>query len=117
MTYFGQEVGEPARGAEGFGGEDNRTSIFDYWGVPEHQKWMNNGAFDGGQLGTEQKELRNYYVKLLQFAGTSEAIAKGELWEVPTGGNMNQIAHRLNLGAISLGAPHGGARCMAAFRR
>lgn len=90
MTYFGQEVGEPARGAEGFGGEDNRTSIFDYWGVPEHQKWMNNGAFDGGQLGTEQKELRNYYVKLLQFAGTSEAIARGELWEIPTGGNMNK---------------------------
>ncbi|PIH03982.1 hypothetical protein CS542_01975 [Pedobacter sp. IW39] len=24
---FGQEVGEPGRGAEGFGGEDNRTTI------------------------------------------------------------------------------------------
>lgn len=89
MTYFGQEVGEPARGAEGFGGEDNRTSLFDYWGVPEHQKWMNNGAYDGGGLGTEQKELRNYYVKLLQFAGASEAVAKGEFWEVPVAGNMN----------------------------
>lgn len=90
MTYFGQEVGEPARGEEGFGGEDNRTSIFDYWGVPEHQKWMNNGAFDGGKLGTEQKALRDYYVKLLQLAGKSEAIAKGELWEIPVSGNMNK---------------------------
>jgi len=90
MTYFGQEVGEPARGAEGFGGEDNRTSIFDYWGVPEHQKWMNNGAFDGGGLGTEQKALRDYYVKLLRLAGTSEAIAKGKLWEIPVAGNMNK---------------------------
>lgn len=90
MTYFGQEVGEPGAGAEGFGGEDNRTTIFDYWGIPEHQKWMNKGAFDGGQLGEEQKALRNYYVRLLQFAGSAEAIAKGEFWEMPAGGNMNQ---------------------------
>ena len=90
MTYFGQEVGEPGAGAEGFGGEDNRTTIFDYWGVPEHQKWMNKGAFDGGQLGEEQKALRNYYVKLLQLAGSAPAIAKGEFWEIPAGGNMNQ---------------------------
>jgi glycosidase len=89
MTYFGQEVGEPGRGAEGFGGEDNRTTIFDYWGVPEHQKWMNGGKFKDGLTG-DQKLLRDYYVKLLQFAGASEAIAKGELWEIPVGGNMNK---------------------------
>jgi glycosidase len=88
MTYFGQEVGEPGRGAEGFGGEDNRTTIFDYWGVPEHQKWMNGGKFKDGLTG-EQKQLREYYVRLLKFAGASEAIAKGELWEIPVAGNMN----------------------------
>lgn len=90
MTYFGQEVGEPGAGAEGFGGEDSRTTIFDYWGVPEHQKWANKGAYDGGKLGEEQKALRNYYVKLLQLAGSSAAIAEGELWEIPVGGNMNK---------------------------
>ncbi|WP_158797091.1 alpha-amylase family protein [Pedobacter sp. L105] len=90
MTYFGQEVGEPGRGAEGFGGEDNRTTIFDYWGVPEHQKWMNGGAFDGGRLSAEQKELRGYYARLLQLAGASEAIAKGQFWEIPVAGNMNK---------------------------
>ena len=90
MTYFGQEVGEPASGAEGFGGEDNRTTIFDYWGVPEHQKWMNGGAFDGGQLGTAQKALRDYYVRLLQFTASSAALAKGEFWEIPVNGNMNK---------------------------
>jgi len=89
MTYFGQEVGEPAIGAEGFGGEDNRTSIFDYWGVPEHQKWMNNGTFKDGLTGG-QKLLREYYVRLLTFAGGAEAIAKGEFWEIPVNGNMNQ---------------------------
>jgi len=90
MTYFGQEVGEPAHAAEGFGGEDNRTSIFDYWGVPEHQKWMNGGAFDGGNLGTEQAKLRAYYVRLLSFAGSADAVASGKLWEIPVGGNMNK---------------------------
>ena len=38
MIYFGQEVGEPGAGTEGFSGKDGRTTIFDYWGVPEHQK-------------------------------------------------------------------------------
>lgn len=55
MIYFGQEVGEPGLGVEGFGGEDGRTTIFDYWGVPEHQKWVNNGKFDGGNLSPDQK--------------------------------------------------------------
>ena len=43
MIYSGQEVGEPGHGTEGFSGDDGRTTIFDYWGVPEHQKWLNNG--------------------------------------------------------------------------
>ena len=90
MTYSGQEVGEPAREAAGFGGHNNRTTIFDYWGLSEHQKWMNDGAFDGAKLVGEQKELRNYYVKLLQLAGTSAAIANGGFWEIPATGNMNQ---------------------------
>lgn len=89
MLYFGQEVGEPAKGIEGFGGDDNRTSIFDYWGVPEHQKWMNNGAFDGGLLNKEQKELRNYYKRLMDIASTSDAIKKGQIYEIPVTGNMN----------------------------
>jgi glycosidase len=77
MIYFGQEVGEPGNGAEGFGGDDGRTSIFDYWGVPEHQKWMNGGKFDGGQLSMEQKQLRQVYADLLTLARKSPAIAQG----------------------------------------
>ena len=79
MIYFGQEVGEPAAGMEGFSGEDGRTTIFDYWGVPEHQKWMNSGAFDGGALSKEQKELRNIYRELLNFCRNEEVIQKGNL--------------------------------------
>ncbi|WP_443944677.1 alpha-amylase family protein [Pedobacter sp. AW1-32] len=89
MLYFGQEVGEPAIGAEGYGGDDNRTTIFDYWGVPNHQKWMNNGAFDGQQLNDEQKNLRAYYKQLLKVTTESDAVANGEIYDVPQSGNMN----------------------------
>jgi len=77
MIYFGQEVGEPGNGAEGFGGDDGRTTIFDYWGVPEHQKWMNGGKFDGGLLSMEQKQLRQFYADLLSLAASSPAITQG----------------------------------------
>lgn len=73
MLYFGQEVGEPGEQNAGFGAP-SRTSIFDYIGVPHHQRWMNNGKFDGGQLNEEEKELRLFYQKLLSFTAKSEAL-------------------------------------------
>ena len=78
MIYFGQEVGEPGAGVAGFSGEDGRTTHFDYWGVPEHQKWMNDGAFDGGKLSEEQRELRSFYMKLLRLCNESEALVSGK---------------------------------------
>ncbi|HNC31772.1 MAG TPA: alpha-amylase family glycosyl hydrolase, partial [Cyclobacteriaceae bacterium] len=82
MIYFGQEVGEPGAGAEGFGGKDGRTTIFDYWGVPEHQKWMNGGAFDGGLLSDQQKSLRQFYGTLLNIAQTNPAIVSGNYFDL-----------------------------------
>ena len=84
MIYFGQEVGEPGKGKEGFGGEDNRTTIFDYWGVPEHQKWMNGGAFDGALLSEDQKKLRVFYSRLLNLAARQEALTSGKFYELGT---------------------------------
>jgi glycosidase len=78
MIYFGQEVGEPALGIEGFGGDDGRTTIFDYWGVPEHQKWMNYGKFDGELLTMEQKQLRDFYGELLRVSAINSSIVSGE---------------------------------------
>ena len=73
MLYFGQELGEPGAENAGFG-KPSRTSIFDYIGVPHHQRWMNNGKFDGGQLNEEEKDLRNFYQKLLNFTANSKAL-------------------------------------------
>jgi len=90
MLYFGQEVGEPARGTEGFSSADGRTSIFDYWGVPEHQKWMNQGKFDGARLSAEQKSLRDFYGRLLRLAGSSEAIRAGRFYELQDANNLSK---------------------------
>ncbi len=82
MIYSGQEVGEPALGVEGFQGDDGRTTIFDYWGVPQHQKWMNDGKFDGGKLDAENKQLRMLHADVLNLAATSPAFTKGEYVDI-----------------------------------
>ena len=73
MIYFGQEVGEPANEKAGFA-SPTRTSIFDYIGVPHHQRWLNNKKFDGGQLKEEEKNLRDFYKRLLNFTINSSAL-------------------------------------------
>ena len=73
MVYFGQEVGEAGNENGGFGSH-SRTSIFDYVGVPNHQRWMNDGAFDGGKLSQNEKDLRDFYKRLLNFSLKSTAV-------------------------------------------
>lgn len=73
MIYFGQEVGEAGNENAGFG-THSRTSIFDYVGVPNHQRWMNGGKFDGGQLSQSEKDLRDFYKRLLNFTIKSDAL-------------------------------------------
>jgi glycosidase len=82
MIYFGQEVGEPGKGAEGFGGDDGRTTIFDYWGVPEHQKWFNGGKCNDSLLSEGQRTLRKYYSTLLNLAQKNKAINSGAYADV-----------------------------------
>jgi glycosidase len=82
MVYFGQEVGEAGNENGGFGTR-SRTSIFDYVGVPSHQRWMNGGKFDGGQLSQKEKELRDFYSRLLNFTLKSDALM-GKFQEIQT---------------------------------
>lgn len=82
MVYFGQEVGEAGNENGGFGTR-SRTSIFDYVGVPSHQRWMNGGKFDGGQLTQKEKDLRDFYSRLLNFTLKSEALM-GKFQEIQT---------------------------------
>lgn len=77
LLYNGQEVGEPASGTEGFGGDDGRTSIFDYWSMPEFCRWVNGHQFDGGRLSIKQRDLRAFYGRLIQLMD-QPAFREGE---------------------------------------
>lgn len=95
MVYFGQEVGEPGAEDAGFG-THSRTSIFDYIGVPHHQRWMNGGAFDGGRSTDEEKALRDYYQRLLTFSRENKAL-NGEYAELHSynRANTKKYNHRV----------------------
>ena len=82
MIYNGQESGENAQGAVGYSGDDGRTSIFDYCHMPEHQKWMNGGKFDGGGFDEAQKRLFAYYRNLLHFRQEHPAISEGKFYDL-----------------------------------
>jgi neopullulanase len=76
MLYFGQEVGE--KGAENAGfGKLSRASIFDYIGVPAHQRVMNNGLFDAGQSSSDERQLLGFYRTLLGLSPLP-AISQGQ---------------------------------------
>jgi glycosidase len=82
LVYAGQEVGEPASGPSGFSGDDGRTTIFDYWVMPEFQKLYNGGRFDGGLLDEEQIRLRQAYIDLMRLAINHPVIANGQFYDL-----------------------------------
>ena len=94
MLYNGQEVGEPGAGAEGFGGDDARTSIFDYWSMPEFVKWVNDHRYDGGRLSPEQKALRNFYSRLVNLVG-EPAFREGQFFPLNPANRDNERFGRL----------------------
>jgi glycosidase len=99
MIYFGQEVGEPADGDPGYQNIElaGVTTKMDYWGVPEHLKWVNGGKFDGGLLGDDQKALRQFYGDILTFASNNKAITDGAYFDLTkinvSEGNMPNNVH------------------------
>ena len=95
MIYFGQEVGEAGTVDGGFG-KPTRTSIFDYVGVPNHQRWMNNKQFDGRQLSKGEKDLRDFYQRLLNFTIKSSALM-GQFQEIQTINRNETIGYGENV--------------------
>ena len=101
MIYSGQEVGEPAAGVKGFGGDDARTSIFDYWSMPELVKWVDNHTYRGASLTAGQKDLRAFYGRLVN-ASRELAFRNGDFFP------LNPVnAHSDRFGKVD-GDPVGG---------
>ena len=73
LLYFGQDVGEDGSEETGFG-DPTRTSIFDYVGVPAHQRFMNNGNFDGGGSTNDELALREFYENVMAIVSSNVAI-------------------------------------------
>jgi glycosidase len=82
MVYMGQEFGEKAQEIEGYNEADDRSSMFDFWRVETHQRWMNGGKFDGGALTAEEKQIDAFYQDLFKRVAKSEAISKGAFFDL-----------------------------------
>lgn len=82
MIYFGQELGERGMDTEGFSGRDGRTTIFDYWSVDTIRRWRNGGKFDGKLLNEDEKELRQFYTRLLNLCNSEKAIREGVFFDL-----------------------------------
>jgi glycosidase len=102
LLYFGQEVGEDGSEDLGFG-DPTRTSIFDYGGVPAHQRWMNDGKFDGGQLTSNEQALRDYYVKVMKISAYHPAML-GQY--MPIDISLESIVGEQNEGSNSRSSHH-----------
>ena len=82
MIYFGQELGERGMDAEGFSGEDGRTTIFDYWTVSTVSRWLRGGKPSTASLTDSEVRLRNLYMKVLNVAASEAAIACGSFFDL-----------------------------------
>lgn len=82
MIYFGQELGERGMDQEGFSGRDGRTTIFDYWTIDSIKRWRASGKFDGKQLSEDEKELQQYYRRVLQLCNEEKALREGVFYDL-----------------------------------
>lgn len=109
ILYNGQEVGETGSGNAGFCQDHSRTTIFDYWSMPELLKWVNDHRYDGGKLSNEQKENRAFYKTLLNLIG-QPAFSNGAFLPLNPANNSN-----LRFGSVEADAA--GGHWMYAFLR
>ena len=68
---------------KGFSGRDGRTTIFDYWSLASLRNWINEGAFDGGKLTAEQRQLREVCTqKILNISKSERVITEGVFYDL-----------------------------------
>ncbi len=82
MLYNGQEFGEEALGSPGFSGDDGRTTIFDYAHMPSIQDWIQHGRFDDNAMSYGQKQLREFYRKMLHLRLNRAAFNEGAFYDL-----------------------------------
>lgn len=93
MIYFGEEVGECGMDAEGFSGQDGRTTIFDWWSVgsirrlrkvisiPGYQTMDVAGLVKAG-LKKHEAEVFVRFAETIRLASSDDAIRKGTTYDL-----------------------------------
>ena len=82
MIYYGQEFGEKAEDNEGFAGDNNRTTIFDYWSLSSLRRWINGGNWGEKLLTPHERFLRNVYKNILTLCNSRKAISEGKFFDL-----------------------------------
>ena len=82
LIYYGQELGEKGEENEGFAGDNNRTTIFDYWSLSSLRRWLDNGNPGESRLTPHERFLRNLYKKVLTLCNERKAIYEGEFFDL-----------------------------------
>lgn len=82
MIYYGQELGESAADNEGFAGDNNRSTIFDYWSYDTLRRWWNNGNPSEKHLTLHEKWLRSIYRKVLTMCNKEPALRDGAFFDL-----------------------------------
>ena len=82
MIYYGQELGEPAQDNEGFAGDNNRTTIFDYWSIDSVRRWYDGGKCSTKKLTVHERWLRYFYRKALTLCNDSPALREGDFFDL-----------------------------------
>lgn len=82
MIYYGQELGEMARDNEGFAGDNNRSTIFDYWSYDTMRRWYDNGRCSTRRLTPHEKWLRSVYSRILNLCNELDAVRDGNFFDL-----------------------------------
>lgn len=82
MIYYGQELGEMARDNEGFAGDNNRSTIFDYWSYDTLRRWYDSGKCTARRLTQHERWLRKVYSKILNLCNSLSAVRKGNFFDL-----------------------------------
>lgn len=82
MIYYGQELGEMARDNEGFAGDNNRSTIFDYWSYDTLRRWYDGGKCSDALLTPHERWLRKVYSRILGLCNSIEAVREGKFFDL-----------------------------------
>lgn len=82
LIYYGQELGEQARDNEGFAGDNNRSTIFDYWSISTIRRWYNKGKCNDERLSAHERWLRGVYRNVLTLCNERKALYEGQFFDL-----------------------------------